>query len=243
VVLAGIGRATRLVAGRTRLGFLVGNVLQQSTVTPTSFGNRMQKKHFRLTEQTFNGLLGLFDPDPQLASERYQTMQSGLERFFENRGISCAANLVDKTMDIVARRLSEGESIGQDKVTSYFYSVARKLCSDYFRGPGSRSVSYDDLPVTRQPNDGSFESDEIKEERALQEARLSCLDRCLDELPPEQRGLILSYYEGECSGKIENRHEIARVLGLSLGTLRLRTHRIREKLEKCLLSCLGVFKE
>ncbi|HEY6327757.1 MAG TPA: sigma-70 family RNA polymerase sigma factor [Blastocatellia bacterium] len=203
----------------------------------------MQKKHFRLTEQTFNGLLGLFDPDPQRASESYQAMQSGLERFFEHRGISCAASLVDKTMDIVARRLSEGESIGEDKVTAYFYGVARKVCSDYFRSTDARSIGFDDLPVARQPSDGSFESDEVKEERAMQEARLNCLDKCLDELPPEQRGLILSYYEGQCSGKIENRHEIAKVLGLSLGTLRLRTHRIREKLEKCLLSCLGAVKQ
>ena len=52
------------------------------------------------------------------------------------------------------------------------------------------------------------------------------------------RKLILSYYEGAAT-KIENRKQMAESLGISVNGLRIRVHRIREKLEKCITACLG----
>jgi RNA polymerase sigma factor (sigma-70 family) len=197
-----------------------------------------KRKQYVLTEQTLRGLLALFDADSRRASERYELMRAGLDRFFQQRGVSCAADLADRTIDIVAQRIAEGEPISQNKLTAYFYGTARNVYREYLRGMEGKSIALEDLSVSDQPMDRQTWLDPVKEERMTLEVRLSCLDKCLELLPPEQKGLILSYYEGKYGDKIENRHELARILGLSQGALRIRTHRIREDLEECLASCL-----
>jgi DNA-directed RNA polymerase specialized sigma24 family protein len=66
---------------------------------------------------------------------------------------------------------------------------------------------------------------------------LDCFHGCLNGLPDEQRSLILSYYEGERSGKIENRQELAAELKIPLNALRIRAHRIRRTIEDCIGKC------
>jgi hypothetical protein len=51
--------------------------------------------------------------------------------------------------------------------------------------------------------------------------------------------MILSYYEGKERVKIENRKRMAETLGVPMNSLRIRVHRIREKLENCLVNCLA----
>ncbi len=50
--------------------------------------------------------------------------------------------------------------------------------------------------------------------------------------------MILSYYEGKQRTRIENRKRLAETLGVPMNSLRIRVHRIREKLESCLINCL-----
>jgi DNA-directed RNA polymerase specialized sigma24 family protein len=61
---------------------------------------------------------------------------------------------------------------------------------------------------------------------------------CLGQLPPEQRELILSYYQGDKRDKIKNRSGLTRTLGISAGTLRMRALRLRASLQLCAESCL-----
>ena len=66
-----------------------------------------------------------------------------------------------------------------------------------------------------------------------------CLEKCLDELPNDDRELILEYYRSEGREKIERRSELAGRLGLSKNALILRASRIRTRLEGCVRSCCG----
>lgn len=50
---------------------------------------------------------------------------------------------------------------------------------------------------------------------------------------------MLSYYEGKQGARIANRKRIAEELGMPMNGLRIRVHRVREKLEMCLINCLG----
>jgi DNA-directed RNA polymerase specialized sigma24 family protein len=68
--------------------------------------------------------------------------------------------------------------------------------------------------------------------------RIECFELCLEGLLPENRALILDYYQGEKSGKIGLRKQLAEKLGTPLNALRIRAHRIRMQLEKCVGECL-----
>jgi hypothetical protein len=52
------------------------------------------------------------------------------------------------------------------------------------------------------------------------------------------REIILSYYQDERRAKIDRRKRLAEQLKISLDALRIRAHRIRKGLEKCIASCL-----
>ena len=76
------------------------------------------------------------------------------------------------------------------------------------------------------------------EEAARKEARRDCLDECLEQLPEEQRTLILEFYRDEKRTKIDHRDEMAKRLGISRTALGNRAQRIRDKLELCISNCL-----
>jgi DNA-directed RNA polymerase specialized sigma24 family protein len=71
----------------------------------------------------------------------------------------------------------------------------------------------------------------------LKEQRLDCLDRCLQELKPEQRDLIVEYYADDRRQKIERRRELATRLGITMNALGIRAFRIRDGLMACVESC------
>jgi DNA-directed RNA polymerase specialized sigma24 family protein len=70
------------------------------------------------------------------------------------------------------------------------------------------------------------------------EARRTCLDRCLQVLPEENRDLIIGYYDDERGRKIERRKRLAARFGIPLNALRIRAHRIRVSLEACVRECV-----
>jgi DNA-directed RNA polymerase specialized sigma24 family protein len=66
------------------------------------------------------------------------------------------------------------------------------------------------------------------------EKLLEALEQCIEKLSPENRDLIIHYYKGERSEKIKNRKAIAKRLKIPPNALRIRAHRIREKLERAI---------
>ena len=72
-----------------------------------------------------------------------------------------------------------------------------------------------------------------------EESRLTCLRSCLQTLSPDNRDLILQYYQGEKGEKIENRKKLLQRLGIPVNTLRMRALRLRERLQSCVEECQG----
>src|SRR5262249_9405165 len=70
------------------------------------------------------------------------------------------------------------------------------------------------------------------------ECRVECLRRCLAQLSPEDRDLILTYYQGDKAEKINTRKKLTQVFGVGGSTLRMRALRIREKLQGSVENCL-----
>jgi DNA-directed RNA polymerase specialized sigma24 family protein len=60
----------------------------------------------------------------------------------------------------------------------------------------------------------------------------------MGQLSPENRRLVLEYYQNEKRAKIDHRRKLAEQLGIAVNALRIRAHRIRLQLQKCVQACL-----
>jgi RNA polymerase sigma factor (sigma-70 family) len=179
------------------------------------------------------------DSDINRAGERYERIRCGIVKYFECRGCVPAIELADETINRVARKLADGAEIREDSFVSYFYGVARNVFHEHLRSPDRNQAPVDSLPPHQHPAGNPIELIDRRDEHIELETQLACLDACTELLPPETRKMILSYYEGKQRARIENRRRLAEGLGVPMNSLRIRVHRIREKLEGCLLNCLA----
>jgi hypothetical protein len=192
-----------------------------------------------LTEDALTRLLAQLDPDPERAAEEYQEIRHKLMKFFKWRGCLQFEEYADRTIDLVARKITEGAELQAANTSALFYGVASLLLKEHWRKTASREeilarqaalvVPSDDPETIRQQT-------QILEEH---EARLACLRDCLSKLPAESVSLIKQYYsEGELLDK-EQRKRMALRLNLSATAMRSRAFRIRGQLERCVRSCLN----
>jgi RNA polymerase sigma factor (sigma-70 family) len=177
-----------------------------------------------LTREGLERLLELLDPDPRRAAHTYGGLRRRLERLFEWRGARFPEDLVDETITRVARRLEEGVEIRSDDPFRYFCGVAQLVHKEELRDRRKERALRDPAawPLPDPSPDDEPDDD-----------RMAWLNDCLAQLPPESRELILTYHEGERRERIENRKAIAEGLEIPLNALRIRVHRIRAKLERC----------
>ena len=181
----------------------------------------------------FEALLLALHAERDRAAERYEEVRARLQRFFRWRGARWPDELTDETIDRVGRKVAAGEVIRVPDVGRYFLGVARNVLRESWERERQRGHAHD-VPV---PPDLAAESAAAAEQ--VLEARLDCLDRCLAELPAETRELVLRYYRGQGGSKIVDRRALAVQLGVTQGTLRIRLHRLRLRLEACVRKCMG----
>lgn len=183
-----------------------------------------EKKDWVLTEQSLAGFLSVLDEDPERAGEQYETIRRKLVKFFEWRGSTTSAELADETLNRLMRKIDEGEAIRN--LSAYVGGMARLVWLEALKEQKRERSAFEDL---RAPSQHPSQTDS---------QRVECFDLCLEGLLPENRALILDYYREERSGKIELRKQLAEKLGTPLNALRIRAHRIRMQLEKCVGDCL-----
>lgn len=197
------------------------------------------KREWVLNQESFNKLLALFDSDIERAAEKYEYLRATLIKLFECRGCHSPCDLADEVINRVARQLEEGKDIRPPSLVNYFYGVARNVLREHKRHPESTMATLDALAPAEHPAEDPATLFDQLSARYKCEQRLECIETCVAGFPPETRRLILSYYEGEEGIKIENRKRLAESLGIPINTLRIRVHRIRDRLEKCVADCLG----
>lgn len=179
-----------------------------------------------LNSAAFWKLMGRLDPDPEQAGIKYENLRHKLVVFFEGR--SCGHHsdgLADQTLDRVAAKLDEATEIyAHSSLASYCYGVARYVWREWLAGARHEPLEAE-AAAAPEAND-------------VEAVRLECLGKCLNSLAPESRKLIMDYYEGERSEKIQNRTRLADYLGITQNAVRRRAHWIRVKqLEPCLKRC------
>ncbi len=177
-----------------------------------------------MTAESLAGLLSLLDEDPTRAAEQYEVWRRKLVKLFEWRGSATPEDLADLTLNRLARKIEEGEAIRS--FSGYVGSTARLIWLEALKEQARAQGALDVLSVStpRSSPAGS--------------QRIECLESCLDSLPVENRVIILDYYREERGRKIALRKQLAEKMGLPLNALRIRAHRIRLQLEKCVESCM-----
>lgn len=180
--------------------------------------------HPPVTMDNFNELLDWLNPDHDQAGRKYEDIRRRLIRMFMHRGCMTAEDLADETITRVARKVPEVKTSFNpgDDPALYFYGVARNVYREYVKRKP------EPIPPPPPPPD---DPEDIT-------PQYNCLEKCLSHLPARNRELILEYYESEEGPKIENRKKLANRFGLALNALRIRTHRIRIELKKCVMECL-----
>src|SRR5204862_1836932 len=87
------------------------------------------------------------------------------------------------------------------------------------------------------PLETSYASPEV-EDFEIREQRFECLEFCLEQLSPTDRETIITYYLEAKRARIDLRQGLTERLGVTNNALRVRAHRIRKNLEKCIILCL-----
>ena len=70
------------------------------------------------------------------------------------------------------------------------------------------------------------------------ERKHACLDRCLNELPQDDRTILLTYYSQTRRAKIEMHRKLAERCKLTPNALRNRVFRLNQRMARCVNNCL-----
>ena len=179
-----------------------------------------------MTSEALSRFLSCLDSDAEQAGRKYEVIRQKLVKIFDWRGVRFPEDCADETINRVARKLEDGQTIRD--IPTYCQGVARLVVLEALKRAENRQVSLDEVRVVSEAN--------LLPEGESEQRR--CFAQCLGNLPTESRDLILRYYEDEKREKINNRQAMADQLGIPLNALRSRVQRIRDKLEQCISGCL-----
>ena len=108
-----------------------------------------------------------------------------------------------------------------DRFGAWAYRIVSNRCKDYLKNVRRSNVALDDAA----PMAGDMDPDDDLERSELRRR----LDRALDRLPEDQReAFVMKHEEGRSYG------EMAELVGMSVGALKMRVHRARETLQELL---------
>ncbi len=192
-------------------------------------GQDHARQKWTLTQDAFDRLLIALGGDRDSGSEKYLEIRSNLTRFFEWRGCSFPEDHADETFNRIAKKIDEGEQILNP--AGYAMGVARLLLLEILKSRQREQTALNEIGTASDVYVAAAADDA--------EDRLQCLRNCLQSLSPDNRELILQYYQGEKGEKIQNRKKLLDRLGIPVNTLRMRALRLRERLQGCVEECLS----
>ena len=134
-----------------------------------------------------------------------------------------ADELVDETINRVILK-SSAEKI--ENKLAYCYGVAKNVYRESLRKERNH-LDIDEVTLAAKP------------QQEAQSFSKECLDKCLAELSPESRNLILEYFSEVKLARIELHRRISESLEMTQTALRMRVMRIKQKLKICVQECMG----
>jgi RNA polymerase sigma factor (sigma-70 family) len=195
-------------------------------------GSTARSGKWTLTSQALEVFLTYLDPERERAGEKYEAIRRTLITFFRCNGCWNAEDPVDETIDRVIRRLGEVEV---RNLMPFIRGVARHVVSEKHKNQKKgREVPLEEVP---EPSQWRSLGEESEQEM---DRRLECLDQCVRRLDQNDRELVREWYTYDKSQKIEHKRQLAAARGISAQTLRVRAHRVRQRLQGLVEECLKV---
>ena len=186
----------------------------------------------RLTHVAFSRLLEWLDDGVDSRGARYLEMRRRLASYFDRRNRLSPDDLADETLNRIGRTLEKDGAIAITPPARYCYLVARFVFFEDVRRE-RRNVRLDEPLIAALAADRGLVLHEPEDGFVINEQRLDCLDRCLQELKPQQREFVVEYYRDTGQQQIERRGDMAKRLGITRNALAIRASRIRGALEAC----------
>jgi len=175
-------------------------------------------------------LLEWLDDGVDSHGETYLEMRRRLVSYFDRRNRLAPDELADETLNRICRTLEQSGEIATKPPARYCYVVAKFVLLEDFRHERRQMPAREPRSAEALRAGSLLRLVEPDEQHVIQEERLDCLDRCLQDLKPEQRELIVEYYRDADRPKIERRRHLAQQMGITMNALAIRVCRIRDTL-------------
>ena len=172
---------------------------------------RSRSSRWELTQETFKGLLRSLHMEEEAAVERYRRLHGRLVLFFMRHRSYHPEDLADQVVNRLARKLSEGLSIGN--IEAFALGMARLVV----REEQTRSLRERNCYLELCRNESVVQRTFNERENSYQ-----WMENQLATLPVSQRSMLERYHEGDGIRRIRERQKLAEEMGLSIGTLRKR---------------------
>lgn len=180
----------------------------------------------------FQNLLIRLHSDRNRAGEKYEELRRKLIKFFEWNSCLPAEDLADETIDRVARKLGVEEV---RDVSAFAWGVAKNVRQEAQKR-SARLVPISDLTQRAAPLREKQNLESLIQQRMDEGQRVRCFHSCLQRLAGQDRDLFLKYHSVDQTAT--ERQNLAAGFGLTIAALRVRINRAREKLEKCVATCM-----
>lgn len=175
-----------------------------------------------INNKEFEQFLHWLDTDREAAGQKYELIRSSLIKIFYARGCYDAAEeLADECINRVIKKVDKIAETYEGEPARYCHGVAKIVFLEYLRRPATVKLSPDMMA-------------RIEVDMTENEADIQNLHICLKKLKPEQRKLIVKYYNDEKGDNIKRRKEIEQELNITNETLRIRIYRIKKILQECI---------
>ena len=142
-----------------------------------------------------------------------------------------AEDLTQEVFDKINRGLKGFQ--GRSSLSTWIYRIATNTAIDRSRSAAYKYErshdAFEDEATHRSSDSASPEAAPVTDQLVIRKEMSDCVNEFIDNLPPDYRTVIvLSELEGFAN------KEIAHILGISLGNVKIRLHRARAKLKKAL---------
>jgi DNA-directed RNA polymerase specialized sigma24 family protein len=176
-----------------------------------------------VTDEKFAGFLAWLSPEREKSGEEYERLRFRLITFFSHRNCSFAEDLADETINRVCLKI--GAEVVVNKM-AFVYGFAKNVYLESLRKEKNHQSIGEIKVAAKEPNvETNFPGD--------------CLDKCLNELPADNKSLILEYFSEDKQAKIDLHKQISAKLEMTQTALRMRIVRIKQRLKACLDECLA----
>jgi DNA-directed RNA polymerase specialized sigma24 family protein len=162
--------------------------------------------------------------------------------------LSPAEDYADEVIERILKQIAEGKNI--EDVNRFAFGVAKFVLLESHRRPRTISLNSSGEIENENGSDGKVfltprQLIALPEQDGSETQEKECLKECLQKLPSEKRGMLLSYYEISESSEtnIEQRRELAARCKMRVETLYTAICRLRKQVSDCSKECVKNMSE